>query len=69
MMCAYLRLSIIIVQICVSCGYDSNFMAHDKTSVNLKEYIMQILYLLNKFLTLTCRATFYHGRARDNDLV
>jgi len=31
------RLSIIIEHICVSCGYDSNFIAHDNTSVNLVE--------------------------------
>lgn len=29
------RLSIIIEHICVSCGYDSNFIAHDNTNVNL----------------------------------
>lgn len=30
-----LQLSINIEHTCVSCGYDSNFIAHDKTNVNL----------------------------------
>lgn len=36
LLCLYSRLSIIIEQICVSCGYDSNFIAHERTNVSLE---------------------------------
>lgn len=35
----HVRLSTNIEHTCVSCGYDSNFMAHDSTSVNLNRLI------------------------------
>lgn len=40
-----LRLSINIEQTCVSCGYDSNFIAHERTNVNLKDHKKEVTHI------------------------